>query len=215
MSCGVPTSAYTREDMLTLNTMDSTLKNILNDWLKYGCALLTYQAGIRYFIIKQGPFVDSATLRLAVYLLLGFTIYHLVVAPYLHISLTHPILREAAGDVVYFGTALVSAKAISALFSEGGFINNMKDTNWLYQTGALLTGLLVYRLLAFPFIPQDLVPQPYRPAMNDTFQFATMLIVSNALNNNAWDKNFVIQLISLLLGFNVYHLAVKKLITVN
>ena len=95
---------------LTFQSMGSRTKEVLDAWLKYGTVFLIYRL-CTYYFFETSPdarLFDAESLRLVLFILLGFTLYYLLVKPYIPVNLQHPIFKNIANDTLMFGTVLVS-----------------------------------------------------------------------------------------------------------
>ena len=215
MSISVPNIKYPHQDLITVDTMDSKMKNVLDAWLKYGTVFLIYRICTYFFFDRDNPnatFFDRESLQLAIFILIGFTVYYLVVAPYLPINIQHPILRNIANDSVMFGTVLVTSHILETYMSDGKFFNQ----EWLKTAGIILLSFASYRVLVQPFIPLNRLSPVTQPIVSDWAQFGTFLVAFRLLQGKSLaDQNWILSVLFALLGFAGYHLITKKLIRVE
>jgi len=215
MPVGIPNMVYRKEHMLTLNTMDSKLKDTLDAWLKYGTVFLIYRIFTYYFFDRDNPnaeFFDKDSTFLALFILIGFTIYYLIVKPWIPVNLEHPILRNIANDTLMFGTVLISAHVLEAYMHEGEYFNG----DWLKNSGLILLAFAVYRVVIDPFIPREKMNPKTVSVVDDWAQFGTFLIALRIMQGKSVaDQKWILSVLFALLGFTGYHLITKKLVTIN
>uniref|UniRef100_A0A6C0LS30 Uncharacterized protein n=1 Tax=viral metagenome TaxID=1070528 RepID=A0A6C0LS30_9ZZZZ len=217
MCSSLPDNAYKYpiEKMLTLNTMDERMKETLDAWLKYGTVFLIYRLCTYYFFDRENEnaeLFDKESLRLVFFILLGFTIYYLLVKPYIPIHLQHPIINNIANDSLMFGTVLVSSHIMETFMNNGEYFN----TQWLKSAGLILLSFAAYRVFINPFIPLKNMKLNNASLVSDWAQFGTFLIVLRLLENKTiFDKKWALSILFVLLGFTGYHLITKKIIIVD
>lgn len=214
MSLGMPNQIYPNENMLTLNTMDSRLKDTLEAWLKYGTVFLVYRLCMYYFFDSDKPnaeLFDKASVQVALLILVGFTIYYLLVKPYIPVTFQHPILRNIANDTLMFGTALIFTHVVETYMTDGQYF----DTASLKNAGFILLAFAAYRVAIDPFIPRGKMNARTTSIVDDWAQFGTFLIVFRILEQKSLlDQRWILSVLFVLLGFTGYELVTKKLVEV-
>ena len=203
-----------REDMITLNTMSDRTKNTLDAWLKFGTVFLVYRLCSYYFFETDSNAVlfDKASVLMVLYILLGFTLYYMLVAPNLPINLQHPILKNIASDTVMFGTVLFTSHVIESYMGAGDYMN----PDWLRNSGMILLAFAIYRIVINPFIPFEKFQPTTSPIVSDWAQFGTFLVALRLLNGGSvLDQKWIMSVLFALLGFAGYHLISKRFIVVN
>ena len=214
MSLGMPNIVYPKENLITIDTMSSRMKNILDAWLKYGTVFLIYRLCSYYFLDRDNPdeeLFDQESVKLALFILLGFTIYYLVVKPYIPVHLEHPILRNIANDTLMFGTVLVSMHLMETYMDDGDYFNG----EWFKTAGLILLAFASYRVLIDPFIPFNKLSPNIKPIISDWAQFGTFLVAFRLLQGKEFNQSWFLSVLFVLLGFTGYHLITKKLIKVE
>ena len=203
------------ENMLVLETMNSKTKEVLDAWLKYGTVFLIYRICSFLFFERNNPaaeLFDQKSLRLVLFILLGFTIYYLLVKPNIPINLRHPILKNMANDTLMIGTVLASMHLMESFTSPTDYLDN----NWLKSAGIILLAFLSYRVFVNPFIPTEKIQPSIRPIITDWAQIATFLVAFKLLlGESVFNQQSVLQILFVLLGFTGYHFVTKRILTVN
>ncbi|XWV26169.1 hypothetical protein QJ857_gp0909 [Tupanvirus soda lake] len=212
---GIPNIVYPAENMITLNTMDDRIKNTLDAWLKYGTVFLVYRLCTYFFFDRDKPnteLFDKESLLLVLYILIGFTVYYMLVAPYIPVNMQHPILRNLTNDMLMFGTVLVSSHILEAWMNNGDFFNK----EWLKTAGIILLSFAAYDIIVNPFIPFNTMNPRTAPIVYDWAKFGTFLIVFRLLQGRSLlDQRWILSVLFVLLGFTGYHLVTKKLVDVD
>jgi hypothetical protein len=202
------------ENMMELEIENSIFKNVMNAWLKFGTAMLIYRLGTYCMVDKcQGPLFDKNQVLAALFILLGFTLYFLLIDPFLPKESKHPILLDLMDDMLMFGTVMVAARGFETLIFKGG---NFYDNNWGSSLVYVLIGFAIYRVIVYPFIPDKAISHQIRPITEDWLQFGVAYAVITALGCGAsgFNLQWVAKLVALLLGFTGYHLITKHLVKV-
>lgn len=202
------------EQMINLTTMDAKMKEVLDAWLKYGTVFLIYRLCTFYFLSdnKNEVLFDKDSIQLVLFILIGFTLYFLLVKPYIPVHLQHPILNNIANDSLMFGTVLVTSHLMDSWMSNGDYFNK----EWLKSAGIILFAFASYRVLINPFIPIKNIGPAATPIVRDWAQFGTFLIALRLMQQKSvMDQKWILSVLFALLGFTGYHLITKKLITVN
>lgn len=215
MSISIPNIRYPHEDFISIDTMDTKMKNVLDAWLKYGTVFLIYRLCTYFFFERDNPnavFFEKESLQLVLFILIGFTVYYLLVEPYVPINVQHPILRNIANDSLMFGTVLITSHVLETYMTDGRFFNN----DWLKTAGIILLAFATYRVLVQPFIPLDRLNPNIQPIVSDWAQFGTFLVAFRLLQGKSIaDEKWILSVLFVLLGFTGYHLITKKLVDVN
>lgn len=215
MSCGMPNMNYPNENMITLNTMSTKTKEVLDAWLKYGTVFLIYRLCTYFFFDRENPnaqLFDKQSLLLVLFILIGFTIYFLLIKPYIPVNFQHPIIRNIANDSLMFGTVLVTSHIMESFMNRGDFFNK----EWLKTAGLILLAFASYRVLVHPFIPLNNLNPTIAPIVSDWAQFGTFLVAFRLLQGKSVvDQKWILSVLFALLGFTGYHLITKKLVKID
>lgn len=206
MSLGMPVQMTA-----SLSSMDIRVKETLDAWLKYGTVYLIYRVLSFYFMEQNGnaELFDAESLQIILYILIGFTIYFLVVKPYIPVNLQHPILRNIANDSLMFGTVLLSSHLLDVWM--GGA--DMFNAEWLSTSGIILVSFAAYQVFLNPFIPTDKLSVVVKPIADDWLKFGTMLVVARVLQGRSiTDENWMLSVGFILVGFAGYNLVTKQLL---
>lgn len=201
---------YPKENMITLNTTDTKMHKILDAWLKYGTVFVVYRLCDHYFLKDNSDqLFDLQSLKLVLFILLGFTIYYLLVDPYVPINFKHPIINNLASDTLMFGTVLLSSHLMETFADSGDYFNK----EWLKSAGIILLAFATYRIIVNPFVPFDKIKPPTRSIVSDWLQFGTALVAIRLLQGKSlMNKTWIASVLFILLGFTGYHLITKKLV---
>lgn len=206
-----------REDMITLNTPSDPIRNTLDAWLKFGTVFLVYRLCSYYFFEQSDSAVlfDRKSVLLVLYILLGFTLYYLLVAPNIPINLQHPILTNIGNDTLMFGTVLATSHILETYMSDGSYGDYM-SAEWLKTVGIILLAFAIYRIVVNPFIPLENFQPTTAPIISDWAQFGTFLVALRLLTGGpVLDQTWIMSVLFALLGFAGYHLISKRLIKIN
>lgn len=199
---------------LTFQSMSPKSREVLDAWLKYGTVFLIYRLCTYYFFetSPDAKLFDAESLRLVLFILLGFTIYYLLVKPYIPVNLQHPIFKNIANDTLMFGTVLLSMHLLESLVDPTEYV---MDTHWLKTAGLILLAFAAYRVFIDPFIPKSLSPT-WKPVVNDWAEFGSFLVFFRLLQGKSiLDKKWITSVLFVLLGFTGYHFVTKKLLRVK
>ena len=203
------------ENMITLDTMSIRVKQTLDALLKYGTVFLIYRLFTYYFFDRGNPnavLFDGKSLRLVLFILLGFTIYYMFVKPYIPVNFEHPIIKNLTNDMVMFGTVLISSHVLDVLFNGGEFF----DKEWLKTAGMILLAFAIYDVIINPFIPYGKMNAIVRPIAVDWVKFGSFLIIFRLLQGRSISNpKWMLSVLFVLLGFAGYNLITKKLFKVN
>lgn len=203
------------EQFVTFKTMNNTTKDILDTWLKFGTVFLVYRVA-RYYLYERGTEKDFGLFStndalLGLYILLGFTLYFLLVRPYIPVTFEHPVLRDLTNDMLFFGTAFVGAQGLMSIVAG----ENLYSAEFFKASLILLTGFAVYRVLVAPFVPQNL-GENVKPVVNDWLQFGIALVVYRIIaQGSLLDERWILQVLTVLVGFAGYHFVTKKVVTIQ
>lgn len=214
MSLGIPNTVYSNQSMITVNTMSYKMKEVLDAWLKYGTVFLIYRLCMYYFLNDgtDTELFDKESLLLALFILIGFTLYYLLVQPYIPVNFRHPIFQNIANDSLMFGTVLVSSHLMETYMDNGEYFNK----KWLKTAGLILLAFAAYRVFINPFIPFNTMNPQTVPLVSDLAQYGTFLIAFRILQGESIiDCRWILSVIFVLLGFTGYHLITKNLIDVD
>jgi hypothetical protein len=210
----IPNIIYPAENMLTINTMDNPVRQTLDAWLKFGTVFLVYRICTYFFFDRYEPdahLFDKESLLLVFFILIGFTIYYLLVKPYIPISSQHPIIKNLENDMLMFGTVLVSSHLLEAWMDDGDYFNK----EWLKTAGVILLSFATYDIIVNPFIPFDNMRPTVKPIVHDWAKYGTFLIVFRLLQGRAFDTKWILSVLFALFGFTIYQLVTKKLVNVE
>jgi hypothetical protein len=205
----------TGNQYIELKTMDNTMKDVLDTWLKFGTVFLIYQLGVHYFIDKNNREIfDARSMQLGLFVLIGFTLYFLLVKPFLSDLFAHPILKNITNDVLFYGSGLVVSNLLISTVDKKPIFEKEWATGSLY----ILFGFIVYRILTFRFVPQNL-DDNIKLATNDVVQFGTMLVIVRLFQTRSLegltDTNWLLSLLFALSGFVAYDVVIRRLILVD
>ena len=207
---GTPVSTNT----YNINKLDPRVRDVLDAWLKYGTVFLIFRICSFYFFDKNKneKIFDVESLKLVISLLIGFTIYYLLVKPYIPVNLQHPILRNVANDTLMFGTVILSSHVIETYISnEEPFFREC----WIKNAGLILLAFAAYRVVINPFIPYPHISYTARPVVDDLSQFGSFLIIFRLLQGkNLADQKWIASVLFALLGFTGYHFITRKIVNI-
>jgi hypothetical protein len=194
--------------------MDSRTKNILDEWLKYGTVFLVCRLYSYYFSPgKSGEkFFDNDSMVLVILILIGYTIYHLFVHPYISSKLHHPVLKNFETDMLLFGTVMVSSHIMEEWMDDGDYFNR----EWLKTAGTILFAFAAFDIVIYPFIPQEKLNPEIKPLVNDWMKYGIFLIIFRLLQGKTiTNTKWILSVLFVLVGFTGYHLITKRLINTD
>ena len=196
---------------LTPDTMNVRLRETLDAWLKFGTAYLVYRLCMYYFVESDQDAVlfDSESLRIIFYILIGFTVYYMVVKPYIPVNLEHPILKNIGTDTLMFGTVLVSSHLLDVFMGGASLFNG----EWLTSAGIILIAFGCYQVFIHPFIPTSNLNPTVKPIADDWLKFGVFLLAARILQGRSvTDQTWILSVLFILLGFTGYELITKKIL---
>uniref|UniRef100_A0A6C0CAT2 Uncharacterized protein n=1 Tax=viral metagenome TaxID=1070528 RepID=A0A6C0CAT2_9ZZZZ len=206
MSLGIPENIAT---VINPSNMDSRVKETLDAWLKYGTVALIFRLGTYYFLDDENAeLFDTNSLKILLFILIGFTVYYMVIKPYIPINLEHPVLQNVASDTLMFGTVLVSSHVLDVAFGD----EELFSMEWLNSSAIILVAFAVYQVLVHPFVPTDKLSPRVQPIVDDWLKFGVFLVAARFLQGRSFNQEWILSVICVLLGFAAYHLVTKKLI---
>jgi hypothetical protein len=182
-------------------------KEIFQLWLQFGSVFLIYRLG-NYLIDKQKHhFWDRDSLQLGIFVLLGFTLYHLLVQPFVPINDSKPVLKEISNDVLFLGTGLLTANILYAL------VNNIQvDNHNLKLIVYVLFGVMVYDVLFFSTILKK-TDKPLSNATVDITKYGTIMFISQILVDKSFrtvmSVEWLTNLLLMAVGFLFYNVVIK------
>lgn len=198
-----------------LNTIDPRLRNTLEVWLKFGTVFLVYRIG-KYLIFDVGrnsnPLFDIKTVQLVIFILIGFTLYYLLIKPYVPIpGFDNIIMRNVVNDVLMFGTVIVVTHFLDSYMTNSPYFTE----RWIKSSTIILLSFIIYDVMINPVIPKDCVSLRNIPMMDTVTKYGFFLIVLRLLEGkDMFDIQWITSVILVCLGFIVYFKGTKKLITV-
>lgn len=201
------------QDLIQVDIQDKRVQETLDAWLKYGTVFLIYRLCTYYFFDHgDESFFDKRSLQLVFYILIGFTLYYLLVKPYIPINLEHPILKNIANDTLMFGTVLVTMHVLET-YTDGGDYFSME---WFKSAVIILLAFAAYRVFINPFIPFGKLSPGTASIVGDWAQFGTFLVALRLLQGKSiFDETWILNVLFVLLGFTGYHLVTKNIINVK
>lgn len=195
--------------LIQLRVQNPYIQNILDAWLKFGTVFLIYRL-CTYFFLETDPnaqLFDTCSLKLVIFILLGFTLYYGLVDPLMPHYINPTILQNIFTDTIEFGTVLITSHVLDAYMSNGTYF----DAEWGKTAILILISFAAYRIFVNPFIPTETT----KPIFNDWAQFGTFLIVFRLLRGESIvDAEWILSVLFALLGFTGYHLITNKIISV-
>lgn len=187
------------------------IREALEAWLKFGTVFLIYRLCTYYFFDRNNPdavLFDKESLYLVLFILIGFTIYYLIVKPFIPVKMEHPIFQNLTNDMLMFGTVLVSSHVMEIWMNGGSFL----DENWLKTAGIIMLSFAAYDIIVYPFIPSKQMNQP-NSLVNDLLKYGIFLVLFQVLQNKSvLNQKWILSVIFVLIGFTGYHLFTKRII---
>jgi hypothetical protein len=193
-----------------LQSMSPRVRESLEAWLKFGTVFVIYRMSMYYLVDRDSTdneLVDKMSVQLAVFILLGFTFYYMLVKPYIPVNIEHPILKNITNDTLMFGTVLVSSHALESFMSGDEFF----DKEWGKNSVLILLAFACYRVFVNPFIPFDKMPKNISPMVSDWTQYGTFLLAFRLLRGKDINQKWILSVLFVLLGFTGYHIGTKYL----
>jgi len=195
---------------LILSTNKKTSFNeTLDALLKYGTIFVIYRICSYLFFDNRKNLFDSTNIKFVIYLLIGFTIYYMIIKPIIPVNMEHPIIKNITNDTLMFGTVLISSRLIESYLSNGNYF----DTKWLKTFGCILIALASYRIVIDPFIPTENISTYVRPISDDILQYGTAMIIFHFLYyQKIPDEKHILSMLFVLTGYTGYHIITKQII---
>ncbi len=204
----------TPKPILTLNTLSNPIKDTLDAWLKFGTVFLVYRLCTYFFFDRNkadAQLFDKESVSLVLFILIGFTLYYMLIKPYIPVNFQHPIVRNLTNDMLMFGTVLITSHVLDAWMSHG----DMFDTEWLKNAGMILLAFAAYDIIVNPFIPYEKMKPHTASIVNDWAKYGTFLVAYRLLQGKSvMDQQWILSVLFALLGFTGYHLITKKIVGV-
>lgn len=139
----------------------------------------------------------SATL----FLILGYTIYDLVVKKMTQFSPNNQVVQSIIDDGIKFTLGY----AVLQLLSGRKF-----DEEWIKMTVFMVAGFGVYDGLLYKVVPKD---SNYKNLLNTLLKVSTMLLVQRLLmGGSITDEKWIKNILYILGGFAIYELVVKQFV---
>lgn len=208
-------SSNNTNSWINLTFKSERVRNTIDAWLKFGTVFFIYRLCTYFFFDREKPdakFFEGDSLKLVLFILLGFTVYFLFIHPYIPINSQHPVLRNLGNDMLMFGTVLITSHLLESWASGGKVFN--KD--WLKVAGIILLSFATYDIVVAPFIPYDGMKPSIAPIVRDWAKYGTFLIVFRLLmGGSLLNKEWILSVLFVLLGFTGYQLITKKIIGVH
>ena len=208
MSLGIPQNA----NKITRTPMSVRTKESLDAWLKYGTVFLIYRLCTYYFTEydnMNAELFDAESLQIILFILIGFTIYYMLVKPYVPLNFEHPIFQNVASDTLMFGTVLVTSHILDIYMNNGDAFN----ADWLKTSGIILLAFAAYEVFINPFVPLTSVSPSSKPVVEDWLKFGSFLVFARLLQGRSvLDQQWILTVLFVLLGFTGYHLVTKRLL---
>jgi len=206
MSLGNPENITTN---INPTNMDVRTKETLDAWLKYGTVALIFGLGSYYFFgDEDAELFDAESLKILFFILIGFTVYYMVIKPYIPVNLQHPIFENVANDTLMFGTVLITSHILDVAMGD----EDLFSTDWLKSSAIILIAFAAYQVFVHPFVPTDKLSPRVQPIVDDWLKFGVFLIVARFLQGRSFSEEWMLSVLCVLLGFTAYHLVTKKLI---
>jgi hypothetical protein len=172
-------------------------KDIITDWAKVGTMLLVSRW------LTGDSLMDTAWQKTSLYMLLGFTAYHLSTRNFVDVKKYSRVTRSVINDTLYFGTMLFVAQVLA-----GG---SVIDPVWIAASLATLFGLVVYNVSIVNYINGNVTSnKKLGMAIDDWAKFGTMLLVSRLVScESILDPKWAMSSLGVLIGFSAYDLVVS------
>lgn len=208
-------SVLSKKSLLTVNVLSEPIKNTLDVWLKFGTVFLVYRLCSYLFFDRNNPdatLFDKESLSLVFFILIGFTLYFMLVKPYIPVKFQHPIIKNLANDMLMFGTVLLSSHVMDSWMTDGDMFNN----EWLKNAGIILLSFATYDILVHPFVKYDNNNCIDKSLLHDWLKYGIFLLAFRLLQGKSVvDQQWIISVLFALLGFTGYHLVTKRIISIE
>jgi len=194
-----------------LHRMDPRVRNTLEAWLKFGTVFLVYRMCMFYLVdtnTADTELIDKVSAQLVAYIMLGFTLYYLLIKPYVPDPFVHPMMQNIFNDTLMFGTVLVVSHLAESYVDGDTYF----DADWLKTAAVVLVAFAAYRVFVNPFIPFGKMGPTVSPIVSDWAQFGTFLLIFRLLRGKDLNSKWLVSVLFVLLGFTGYHLVTKRLI---
>lgn len=197
--------------IIEITNMSELSQQILDVWLKFGTAFIVYRIGMFYTTNQTGEVFDETFLEILLFTLIGFSLYYVLVKPFITDKIEHPLMRGVTHDFLFLGGGIFVAQFLYDYVNERTMTNKEME-----MIGYLLVSVAVYRILVQPFVP-IVGDGRQQLAMSDIVKYGSILIVYQlvstmdvmSITNSTW----LMSLGFAMLGFLVYHYGTSKLIS--
>lgn len=206
---------YPAKSLITIDNLTPRVRNTLDAWLKFGTVFLVYRICTYFFFDRENPnakFFESDSVKLVLYILLGFTLYYMVIKPYIPVNMQHPVIRNLTNDMLMFGTVLVTSHVLETAMDHGQYFNKQ----WLKTAGIILLSFAAYDIIINPFIPYEKMKPRAALLVHDLTKYGLFLVFFRLLQGKSiLDQKWMFSVLFVLLGFTAYQTITKRIIKVQ
>lgn len=141
---------------------------------------------------------DRKWLMETLLILVGFTAYHMLTARVIDTSaIATGKHKNALDDVLYFGTMLVVARVLSG--------KSLVDEKWQKGCLYMLTGFVTFDYVTSYGVDRVTGSSVAKSNANDVLKFGTMYSVSRYLAGETFDKQWLVESGSFIVGLVLYN----------
>lgn len=181
--------------MVKYNIMDwlssETFSNIKGDSLKIGTAMAASQG------LTGKSVTDSAWLKSSVLTLVGFAAYQVLVRKFVVTDGVKNVnVKMALDDILKVGTMLVVSRFLSG--------NPLNDKEWMRNSAGTIAGFVAFDLATHRVVPSH-PDVKIQAVLTDTVKFGTMFAVSQYLAGSAFDREWLMNSGTFIVGLAVYN----------
>lgn len=203
------------DPVVVLSAVDPRLHESLVAWIKFGTVFIVYRIG-SYLLFDAGrtdkPLFDMEMIRLVVFVLIGFTLYYLLVKPYVPFPEHDLILRNTINDTLMFSTVLIVTQFLESYMNNTPFLTEQ----WVKNSSLILLSFIIYNVFVSPFIPRKNIPLKDLPMVNNLAKYGFFMIILRILEGKSLlDVKWIASVVLVLIGFLAYFYGTQKIVRIS
>lgn len=191
---------------------NENVKETLELFLKFGTVFLVYRITNYVFIEdKNKKLWDKETIEVVLLLFLGFALYINLIKDNVDVKTKYQVVNNIINDTLLFGTALITQH--TAEYAYGGGSGPIFNKDWSKNAAMVLASFALYRVSIDLFVTKEKTVKG--DLTRDLAQFGSFLVFYRILQGGNFNESWVMSVMTVLLGFTVYHGGVRRIIDLN